>query len=253
PDDTDGWQRGARATVALAAVDADRARPQIQALARHASPFARAHAASAARIVRDTDLLYMLAADPNVNVRTAAVAGLAATVGHVADSVFIAQLDMTESELLMTAAAALQGSTHPRAVEALLDAFDRVSALRRETSRDARLALLETIATLGDRRYAEQVDAYLTDFDAEVAARAASIVEAWTAIPRQSRPQPLSSLDPPTFDEATRIARSTFVLEMANGGEIRIRLLPFDAPTNAARFARLARDGYYDGLTIHRV
>jgi cyclophilin family peptidyl-prolyl cis-trans isomerase len=40
---------------------------------------------------------------------------------------------------------------------------------------------------------------------------------------------------------------------MADGSEIAIHLLPFDAPTNAARFARLARAGYFDGLTIHRV
>jgi cyclophilin family peptidyl-prolyl cis-trans isomerase len=49
------------------------------------------------------------------------------------------------------------------------------------------------------------------------------------------------------------LARTSFVLEMARGGEIDVRLLPFAAPTNAARFARLARSGYFDGLTIHRV
>ena len=32
-----------------------------------------------------------------------------------------------------------------------------------------------------------------------------------------------------------------------------LRLLPFDAPTNAWRFARLAREGWFDGLTFHRV
>jgi len=32
-----------------------------------------------------------------------------------------------------------------------------------------------------------------------------------------------------------------------------VRLLPFTAPTNAFRFARLARTGYFDGLTLHRV
>ena len=40
---------------------------------------------------------------------------------------------------------------------------------------------------------------------------------------------------------------------MERGGEIDIRLLAELAPTNAARFARLAESGYFDGLTFHRV
>jgi cyclophilin family peptidyl-prolyl cis-trans isomerase len=36
-------------------------------------------------------------------------------------------------------------------------------------------------------------------------------------------------------------------------GQVEFQLLPFDAPTNAARFVRLARAGYFDGLTFHRI
>jgi cyclophilin family peptidyl-prolyl cis-trans isomerase len=32
-----------------------------------------------------------------------------------------------------------------------------------------------------------------------------------------------------------------------------MKLFPFDAPTNASRFARLARAGTFNGLTFHRV
>jgi cyclophilin family peptidyl-prolyl cis-trans isomerase len=42
-------------------------------------------------------------------------------------------------------------------------------------------------------------------------------------------------------------------IEMMDGARVALRLLPFEAPTNAARFARLARRGYFDGLTFHRV
>ena len=49
------------------------------------------------------------------------------------------------------------------------------------------------------------------------------------------------------------LARSRVILEMEGGGEIEIRLLGDLAPTNAARFARLARSGTLDGLTFHRV
>jgi len=40
---------------------------------------------------------------------------------------------------------------------------------------------------------------------------------------------------------------------MLGGGRIELRLRAFEAPTNAARFARLARAGYFDGLTFHRI
>jgi len=40
---------------------------------------------------------------------------------------------------------------------------------------------------------------------------------------------------------------------MTGLGEIVIALRPDLAATNADRFARLARDGYFDGLTFHRV
>jgi cyclophilin family peptidyl-prolyl cis-trans isomerase len=40
---------------------------------------------------------------------------------------------------------------------------------------------------------------------------------------------------------------------MMNGDSIELRLLPFDAPTNANRFYRQASTGYWDGLTLHRV
>jgi cyclophilin family peptidyl-prolyl cis-trans isomerase len=40
---------------------------------------------------------------------------------------------------------------------------------------------------------------------------------------------------------------------MLGGGRIELKLLAFEAPTNTARFARLARAGYFDGLTFHRI
>ena len=43
------------------------------------------------------------------------------------------------------------------------------------------------------------------------------------------------------------------VLGMEGDGRIEIRLFPFLSPTNAARFARLAESGVFDGLTFHRV
>ncbi|HSK17802.1 MAG TPA: peptidylprolyl isomerase [Longimicrobiales bacterium] len=253
PAGRDGWHRAAQATIALAVNDAARARPHVQALARHANPFARVYAAPAARHITDTDVLYRLAADSSVNVRTAAVSQLAETVGHAADSVYLAQLDSNESELLMAATEALMGTTHQQALPRLLDALDRVSALQRETSRDGRQALLRLIAELGDARIGDRIRPYLNDFDHTIVARAVNMLDEWTGTRPQGETRPLPRLPLPTYAEAVQLARTGFVIEMQDGGAVTLRLLPFDAPTNAARFARLARSGYFDGLTFHRV
>lgn len=247
------WHPVAHAVVSLAATDAPRSRPGMHRLAAHASPFARTYAARAAAIAADTALLYRLARDPHANVRTAAVTGLAGTAGHAADPVFLAQLASDESELLMAAAAALEGSRHNGAAERLLDALDRVSALHRETSRDGRVALLERIRELGGPAFAPRLRPYLRDFDPLIAERAAGVLEAWTGTRPEVAPERLARLPLPTFAEAEQLARTAFAIELEDGGEIVVRLLPFDAPANAARFARLARSGYFDGLTVHRV
>ncbi len=40
---------------------------------------------------------------------------------------------------------------------------------------------------------------------------------------------------------------------MASGDVVELRLFPSEAPATVGRFIRLARSGYYDGLTFHRV
>lgn len=42
-------------------------------------------------------------------------------------------------------------------------------------------------------------------------------------------------------------------VEMENGGEFTIELMPEYAPETADNFERLAADGFYDGLIFHRV
>jgi cyclophilin family peptidyl-prolyl cis-trans isomerase len=57
----------------------------------------------------------------------------------------------------------------------------------------------------------------------------------------------------PTPAELDALEGAIFTIEMAEGGSFDLRLRAWDAPTNAARFARLADAGYFDGLTYHRV
>jgi peptidyl-prolyl cis-trans isomerase B (cyclophilin B) len=42
-------------------------------------------------------------------------------------------------------------------------------------------------------------------------------------------------------------------IEMAKGGTVEIELFDNDAPNTVANFEKLANEGFYDGLTFHRV
>ncbi len=52
-------------------------------------------------------------------------------------------------------------------------------------------------------------------------------------------------------DAATASTRA--IIKLAKGGEIVIKFYPQDAPESVANFIKLAKKGFYDGLTFHRV
>ncbi len=248
-----GWHAPAHALVALATLAPDRARARLPAFLRHPSFFARAWATRAAAILLDADALYLLAVDLHPNVRTAAINGLATLVGHAADDVYIAQLDAADSQLLQSAAAALEGSTHAEALPALTRAFERVTALQRETLYEARRALLERIAELGSQQLTEWLQPWLRDHDARIAEQAAGVIDGWTGSRPRPAPVPLPRAAVPAVADLEALARARIVIELGEYGVVELALRPWDAPTNSARFARLARAGWFDGLTFHRV
>src|SRR5688572_16248313 len=240
PSTPDGWHYAAHVQIAAARRNARGAARMLPTFAADSNFFVRTYAAQAAVLIGADSVLFRLARDPHTNVRTAAIEGLRTRVGHAADSVYLAQLRQDDVQLLMAAAAALDGSPDPQAPGALLNALDRVSALRRETSRDARTALLERVRQLGNASHAPRVRPYLRDFDPAVASLAADILGAWTGTRPEPAPVPLPRLALPTFAQAAELANSRVIMRMASGDTIELRLLPFEAPTNAWRFARLA-------------
>ena len=249
-----GWHRGAHALVSLATVSPDVAAASVGGAVRSAIPFVRMYAAQAAARIGSTAVLDALAADPSPNVRTVAVQSLFSLIGHGADSVLLVQLDQDDPQLLLTVAGLLEGTPNAaEAVEPLITALARVSQTQRETARDPRMALLERIAELGNAEQAAELEPYLNDYDPVVAARAAGVLTDWTGVAPVTQPAPLQRRGLPSAEEIQRLNGAHVVLEMARGGEIEIRLLAQLAPTHAARFARLASSGYFDGLTFHRV
>jgi cyclophilin family peptidyl-prolyl cis-trans isomerase/HEAT repeat protein len=253
PAAASAWHAPAHALIGLAVRDAQRARERLPRFAAHPNFFVRTYAAVGAAIARDTATQLRLAGDTHPNVRHAAVEGLAATHRHAADSVYLAQLSQDDSQLLMAAAAALDSTSRSDVAPALLDALDRLTAQRRENSRDARVALLQVTGRLAGESLAGRVQPYLQDFDSAVAAIAANVLTVWTKTPHAADPKPLPLVPTPSFTEAAALERARVTMVMESGDTIELRLLPFDAPANAARFATLSREGYFNGLTLHRI
>jgi cyclophilin family peptidyl-prolyl cis-trans isomerase len=161
--------------------------------------------------------------------------------------VFVAALRDHDYQVVLEAAQALAGSPSPDAAPALVDAFVRLSAERRETSRDPRVALLERLRELGTAAHAPRLQPCLADFDPVVARECAATLVRLTGAALAPKPAPLRPA--PVPDPLPARARIVF----AGGAAIELRLLVDDAPASVARFVRLARQGYYDRLTVHRV
>jgi cyclophilin family peptidyl-prolyl cis-trans isomerase len=188
-------------------------------------------------------------------VRSEAVSGLSAVAGHAADSVYIRALESGDYQVVLNAARALVRTADTAAIPALQRSLARITAEKRETSRDPRIALLRTLRGVGSVRLAESLLPYLVDFDSSVADTAAAIVSSWTGREYRSAPRPLPSVDEEPADiAALRGARVRITMAAsAGGGSFELRLFPDDAPLSVNRFIGLVRSGYYDGLTIHRV
>jgi cyclophilin family peptidyl-prolyl cis-trans isomerase len=212
------------------------------------------YAARAATALQDSAALAPLVSDPEADVREAALAGLVRLNGHGADPIAITALKDPDYQVLLTAATALDSTPNPApALPALFASLRRVTAERRETSRDPRMAMLTVIGSIGSAADAPALRPYLADFDPAIASKAAEILGKWTGSPVTAAPVPLKNTPVPSWAELDRMARLSPVLVMADGGRIRLRLFPFDAPTNTARFVRMARNGWFNGLTFHRV
>ncbi len=247
--------RAAHAIVALAHVSPSSASALLRRVAGSPAWQARMYAARAAATIADTAMLLSLVADNTPNVRSEAVAGLSAVAGHAADSVYIGALESGDYQLVLNAARALVHTRDTAAIPALGRSLARITAEKRETSRDPRLAILKTLRDVGSAQLAEGLLPYLVDFDSAVADTAAAIVSYWTGRDYRSAPRPLPSVDEEPADiEALRGARVRVTMAASGGGgSFVLRLFPDDAPLSVSRFVRLARSGYYDGLTIHRV
>lgn len=249
------WRPPAHAIVSLARVAPDRARELLQRFAEHNTWQVRMYAARAAGVLKAAPVLLTLTRDQHDNVRQAALEALAESKSPETVDAAIAALSRKDYQLVMTAArdlAVVDSTQRERAVAALLAALDRVTAEKRDTSRDPRMAILDRLQVLGDKTQRARLEPYLRDFDPRIATRAAELLEAWTGVARVASPQPLPI---PPIDTAKlgALSRTTLRIVMAGKGQFTLRLLANEAPLTLLRIVTRAEQGYYNGLTFHRV
>ena len=211
------WHRPAHAFAALSRISREPAIARLALFAEHPIWQVRMYAARGAAALSAAARLERLVADDNDNVREAAVAGLKQVRGHDADAIYIQALSRRDYQLVMTAAGALEKSPkRDEAIAALRSALARITAEGRDTSIDARTAILARLREFGAA--------------ADVPPR-----------PRRTAQAPREPLP-----ESARMA-------LSGGRVIELALLKDEAPYSVERFAQLARRGYYNGLTFHRV
>ncbi len=247
------WHRSAHAIVSLARVAPDPARTLLPRFLDHPTWQVRMYAARAAGQLPAIEALVRLGADAHDNVREAALEDLVRLKRPEALAVAYDGLARPDYQLQMTAARALAAETdRAKATAALLTALERLTAQGHDTSRDPRVAILTTLTASGRAEDAPRLEPYLEDFDARVAESAAKALAAWTGKEREALPKRRAQV-PPDAAALEAVRGKWLRITMAGGGAIDLRLLPDDAAATVLRVTSLARSGYYNGLTFHRV
>lgn len=195
-----------------------------------------------AKVAQDETALRVLWQEPNLR---SAVAERAAELGLTA---FVRDMLRTTDEGVLSAAAEGLKAT-PEAVPALLQALD---SLRSETGVEAMLAIVDTLAAIGDKQAVASLAALLFDPNATVRARATGALEKMgVVVPRVKAARPNPTPGDRVVDEAAstlliaRVETSRGSFDIALNGQL--------APHTVASFVHLARQRFFDGTTFHRV
>jgi cyclophilin family peptidyl-prolyl cis-trans isomerase len=249
------WQVGARALTALAKVAPADAAAYLAKRDLLASPSwqLRASLAAVAGRVKNEAVLLTFARDPVPNVRVAALDGLRAMGSTRLFTEAIDALTSPDFQLVRTAAMSLKGAPQgDDTAMALVTALKRLTEEGKDTSRDPRMALLERLTEQMPVTLVALISPLLNDFDADVAHATEALCRKlvpgapFVAAPRLRAPAQVSL-------DALRNLPTAATFVMASGDRIELQLLVNEAPMTIARFASLARAGYYNDLTFHRI
>jgi cyclophilin family peptidyl-prolyl cis-trans isomerase/HEAT repeat protein len=248
------WHAPAHAIVSLARVSPEEARKALPKFAQHQTWQVRMYAARAAGALgtaRDVGVLVM---DTNHNVAEAALSALIDIKAPEAQTAALTLLPTrNDYQLIITATRALEDKSNAsRATKPLMDTLGRITAEHKDTSRDPRMAILNRIQSYGMTLQPVDLEGYLKDFDPAIARKTAEILTEWTGKPRTAAPQPLT---PPgvTVAMVNALRGKALRVHMQGRGYFDVGLDVDAAPLAAIRIARRAGEGYYNGLTFHRI
>ncbi len=252
-----GWHVPAHALVALAKTAPAEGRKALSRYIPHSIWQVRMYAARAAGALAALDELDQLARDTHDNVREAALSELITLKRPEALSLALDALQRPDYQLGLTATRAIAAATttaqDPAQADvsaALFNALARITAEKRDTSRDVRMAILGRIESLPPQ--AESLRPYLSDFDPAVATKTAAILKTWQVTDAEASPRKLP-LMPVTLAAIDGLRESRLRFTMTGRGVFEMRLLMDEAPVSALRVATRVREGYYNGLTFHRI
>jgi cyclophilin family peptidyl-prolyl cis-trans isomerase len=250
------WHPAGHAIVALARLNAPRARGLLAPNAQSAIPWLRAYAARAAGILGDTSTLHRLARDANDNVKEAALDELAKLPGHAGDDDAIAALGARGYQAVRAGARALKGSPHGRAVfTAALAAALRIRGDSNEPSRDARLALVERLGEFATAADESALAPLATDFDCAVARASAAVASklGHAIEPQCRRPAIVVPEDAVALALGRDVRLRVTLADSSGGGVFFVRLRGDIAPIMGARVMQLVNAHWYDDHPWFRV
>ena len=200
-----------------------------------------------------TPRLWSMLDDDDPRVVPSVLEALAAIDAPDLPGLLIDRLQVEDAAVRATAARLLAERCPAEGAAALADAY---VAAEPDPAYVARAAIVEAIGSCGGDAAVETLQTALADRDWAVrVAAAGGLARLDPAGDYQSAIRPAPGLRRVDFSAPHLVAPpvSPHVYVETRHGTIEIELAVLDAPLAAESFMTLARDGYYDGLTFHRV
>jgi cyclophilin family peptidyl-prolyl cis-trans isomerase/HEAT repeat protein len=252
--ESENWRIAAAAAKALALADSAGAFPILREMLGSSNHRLRAASAEGLGAIGDSlsinALVGLAARETEPFVLASVLGSLAGLEGvHPAALRELASdcEDMVAAASLAAALADSGDEQSARALESLYRRFPRVADVT------PHVEILEALGAIGSRESISIIEAALEDPRKPVAQNAAWALEKITGEDHSARVPVNSTITgSPDFRYARRLRGAKVRLDTEKG-EIIIRLLTEEAPLTAANFAKLVEEGFYDGLTFHRV
>jgi cyclophilin family peptidyl-prolyl cis-trans isomerase len=160
-----------------------------------------------------------------------------------------------EEDVVVRATAAELIAELPPADENSAALIAALSPALKDTSNDAALSLLDALGKQKSARAIEAVKSALDSDDQLIRRRAVAILKANAAGDFSSRIGTVRTRNTiADYRRAlARIGKPTHAVVMTKKGSFTVELLPEESPLNVDNFMQLAKRGYFNGITFHRV